>query len=411
MRIPLILAAVLLTVSVIIDAYICFDIRRFSRRSVWRKVYGVSAVVCWIFLLVVLLLPKRAESSGILSLMWMLYSYLSVYAAKLVYSVVSLSGRIVRKVGDLRLEWHPAQWLGLIAGLWILSVMWAGVCFTRNEIVVNKVEVVSPKVPVPFNGYRIAQISDIHVGTWGNDTAFVSNLVDSVNSLHPDLIVFTGDIVNRKTDELAPFLGVLSGLKAKDGVFSILGNHDYGDYVDWSRPEDRAANNELLAKNESDMGWTLLNNDRRFISRGNDSIMVIGVENWGDPPFPVYGDLDKALSPSPDSVFHQNDRRFKVLLTHNPEHWNQIVSHNTNIDLSLAGHTHAMQMMIKLGGWRWSPARYRYEQWGGLYERLNDNGQPTRLYVNIGAGEVGMPARLFNAYPEITLFTLRHQGH
>lgn len=410
MRIPLILAAVLLTTSVLIDLYIGYDIKKSTRRNVWWKAYGVSAAVCWIFLLVVFFMPKRSESSGILSLMWMLYSYLSVYAAKLVYVVVSLLGRLVRLVGRFKLKWHPAQWLGLIAALGMFAAMWTGVCFTRNEIKVNNVEIASPKVPVSFNGYKIAQISDIHLGTWGNDTVFVSNLVDSINSLHPDLIVFTGDIVNRKTDELAPFINILSGLKAKDGVFSILGNHDYGDYVDWSRPEDRAENNGRLARHQAEMGWTLLNNEKRFISRGNDSIMLIGVENWGDPPFPVYGDLEKALSASPDSVYHQNDRRFKVLLTHNPEHWNQIVSHSTNIDLSLAGHTHAMQMMMELGDWKWSPARYRYEQWGGMYERLNDLGQTTKLYVNIGAGEVGMPARLFSAYPEITLFTLRHQG-
>lgn len=411
MRIPLILAAVLLVASVLIDWYICHDIRKSTRRGVWWKVYGVSAAVCWVFLLVVFFLPKRSESSGIISLMWMLYSYLTVYAAKQVYMIVSLAGKLIRKLGRFKLKWHPAQWLGLIAGLGMLAVMWIGVGVTRKTIVVNEIQIASPKVPLSFNGYKIAQISDIHVGTWGNDTVFISNLVDSINSLNPDLIVFTGDIVNRKTDELTPFINVLSRLKAKDGVFSILGNHDYGDYVDWSRIEDRTANNERIARNQAEMGWTLLNNEKRFITRGNDSIMLIGVENWGDPPFPVYGDLEKALSGSPDSVYHQNDIRFKVLLTHNPEHWNQIVSHSTNIDLSLAGHTHAMQMMIDLGGWKWSPARYRYEQWGGMYERLNDHGQPSRLYVNIGAGEVGMPARLFSAYPEITLFTLEHQGY
>ena len=411
MRIPLILALVLIVLSVLIDIYITRDVRKSTRWDVWWKGYIVSAVLCWIFMIVVLCLPKRSESSGILSVMWMLYSYLSLYASKLVYVVVSLVGRLLRRVCGVRVKWHPAQWVGLFAALGVFAMMWVGIVFTRRNIVVNDVVISSPKIPVAFNGYTIAQISDLHVGTWGNDTTFISTLVDSVNSLHPDLIVFTGDIVNRKTDELAPFKGVLSRLKAKDGVLSILGNHDYGDYVDWSSPDDRTANNHLLAQYQAQMGWTLMNNERRFISRGNDSIMVIGVENWGDPPFPVYGDLEKALSSSVDSIYHQNDRRFKILLTHNPEHWNQIVSHTTNIDLSLAGHTHAMQMMLQFGKWKWSPARYRYDQWGGLYERLNDNGQLSRLYVNIGAGEVGMPSRLLSAYPEITLLTLRHQGN
>lgn len=410
MRIPLILAVVLLTAGVLIDLYILYDIKRSTRRNLWTRVYGVSAVICQVFLLTVFILPKRSETSGILSLMWMLYAYLSVYLAKLVYMAVSLSGRVVRLAGRVKLKWHPAQWLGLVAASGMLAAMLTGACYTRKEIVVNDVEIASPKVPASFNGYRIVQISDLHVGTWGGDTAFVSKLVDSVNSLQPDVIVFTGDIVNRKSDELTPFAGVLSRLRGKDGVLSILGNHDYGDYVDWARPEDREENNRRLVGKQAEMGWTMLNNEKMFVTRGNDSVMFIGVENWGDPPFPVYGDLEKALSASSDSVYHQNDRRFKVLLTHNPEHWNRVVSRSTNIDLTLSGHTHAMQMMIGAGGWKWSPARYRYEQWGGLYERLNDSGHATKLYVNIGAGEVGMPVRLFSAYPEITLFTLRHQG-
>ena len=301
------------------------------------------------------------------------------------------------------------RWIGLMAGAFVLATLWWGVGVTRRVIHVVDQTVVSPKIPREFNGYRIAQISDLHVGTWGKDTTFVSSLVDSVNALKPDLIVFTGDIVNRRTDELKPFLPVLSRLHAPDGVLSILGNHDYGDYVDWDSPADREENNRRLGHWQGKMGWKLLNNSRVFRTRGNDSIMIVGVENVGDPPFPTYGDLDKALPPSKDSIFNQNDRRFKILLTHNPAHWDEYVSRHTNIDLSLAGHTHAMQMMLKFGNFEWSPAKYRYEQWGGMYERDNENGEPTKLYVNIGAGEVGMPSRLFAAYPEITLITLKHQ--
>lgn len=300
------------------------------------------------------------------------------------------------------------QWAGLVAALFVFGSLWWGVGKTRREITVVNQTINSPRIPRSFDGYRIAQISDIHVGTWGNDTTFISALVDSVNSLKPDLIVFTGDIVTRRTDELKPFMPVLSRLYAPDGVLSILGNHDYGDYVDWSNPADRIENNRMLAEYQHRMGWNLLNNHKVFIARSNDSIMVVGVENVGDPPFPTYGDLDKALSPSKDSIYNQNDHRFKILLTHNPEHWNEYVSHHTNFDLSLAGHTHAMQMMVKIGNFVWSPAKYRYDQWGGMFERKNKNNLMTRLYVNIGAGEVGMPSRLFAAYPEITLFTLHH---
>lgn len=409
MRIPFLLAVMAMVVSIVIDIYIYYDIRNPYRKGLWRKLYGVSSVLCWLFLIVLVCMPKRSEDSGILGIMWMLYAYLSIYVAKLAYVVVSLLGRLVRLVPGLRLKWRPSCWLGLAAAIAAFIIMWGGVIWTRNNIEVKRVDIVSTRLPEAFDGFKIAQISDMHVGTWGTDTTFISNLVDSVNALHPDLIVFTGDIVNRKTEELKPFMGVLSRLKAPAGVLSVLGNHDYGDYVDWKSPAQRISNNKLLAQYQSEMGWDLLNNERRFIKRGNDSITVVGVENWGDPPFHTYGNLEVALSESRDSVHHQNDSRFKVLLTHNPEHWNRIVSRKTNIDLTLSGHTHAMQIMLAIGDWKWSPAEFRYELWGGLYERLNDEGKTTRLYVNIGDGEVGMPSRLLDANPEITLLTLRYE--
>lgn len=406
MRIPVILIVTLFALSFLVDLYIAHDVKTSCRRKGWLKAYWASSVACWLFLVVILSLPRRDESAGILSIMWMLYTYLSIYLAKIGYMVCSLAGKVWRLVFRPKTIRHPARVLGVCFAILLFGVMWWGVIGTRHHIVVERVDISSPLLPASFENYTIAQISDLHVGTWGNDTTFVSALVDSVNALHPDMIVFTGDIVNRQTSELKPFIPVFSRLKAKDGVYSILGNHDYGDYVDWSTPGEREKNNRLLASYEKKMGWDLLNNQRRFITAAGDSIMLIGVENWGDPPFPTYGDMEKALSASRDSVFNQNDGRFKILLTHNPEHWNQVISKDTDIALTLTGHTHAMQMMVDLFGWKWSPARYRYEQWGGLYERENKEGKPTLMYVNIGAGEVGMPSRLLSAYPEITLFTL-----
>lgn len=401
---------ILLVGSVLIDLYITNDIKKSARRPVWWKFYGVSAIVCWIFIIVTLCLPRRSESNDILPIMWMLYAYLTVYAAKLIYILFSLVGRVARLITRSRYPYHPMRWIGVVAALSLFTAMWWGVGVTRHEIVVENVSISSPKIPLPFDGYRIVQLSDLHVGTWGSDTTFISNLVDSVNALKPDLIVFTGDIVNRRTSELKPFIPVLSRLNSRDGVLSILGNHDYGDYVDWKNPEERIENNELLAKYEKEMGWDLLNNRKVFVERQNDSIMIVGVENIGDAPFPSYGNLELALSSSPDSLFNQNDNHYKLLLTHNPAHWSDYVSEHTNFDLTLSGHTHAMQMMWKFGNKKWSPAVFRYPEWGGMYEAFNKAGHPTPLYVNIGAGEVGMPMRLFAAYPEITLFVLHHQS-
>lgn len=409
MRLPVVGIVFLFVFSILFDLYIAYDIKRISRRKGYYNAYRISAFLCWAFLIVTISLPRRAEGTDIQTVIWMLFSYLTLYVGKLGYVLTSLFGRIIRLVFGITTKKPIFVWSGIVVGACLCGVIWLGVGYTRRHIEINRIDFDSPKVPEDFNGYKIAQISDLHVGTWGKDTSFVSKLVNEVNNLKPDLIVFTGDIVNRHTDEIVPFLAPLSRLKAKDGVLAILGNHDYGDYMEWKSPAHRELNNSLLASHQKGMGWKLLNNDRIFIHSGNDSIMIIGVENWGDHPFPKYGDLEKALPSSRDSLHHQNDKNFKILLSHNPEHWNQEVSKNTNIDLTLSGHTHAMQMMFKVGDWRWSPAVFRYAQWGGMFDRENVEEELTHLYVNIGAGEVGMPARLFSAYPEITLFTLRHR--
>lgn len=408
MRIPLVLGIICFVVSVLVDLYIYNDIKKSTKSKFCGHLYMIISVAFWLFLIVVVCLPRRAEERSILPIMWMLYSYLSVYFAKIVYALISLLGRMIKGVTRVRMIWHPMQWAGLVVSIAVFAIMWIGVIFTRHHIVVDDVVIESRKIPASFEGYKIVQLSDLHVGTWGNDTTFVSKLVDTVNDLHPDLIVFTGDIVNRKTDELLPFVNTLGRLKAKDGVVSVLGNHDYGDYVDWKSPEDRELNNNKLAQLEARMGWRLLKNERIYLHCGKDSIMMIGVENWGEPPFHTYGDLNRALSRDVRSKENQNDNHYKILLSHNPEHWNRVVSRNTNIDLTLSGHTHAMQAMTKIGKWHWSPAKYRYAQWDGIYKRANRNGYETMLYVNIGAGEVGLPARLLEAYPEITCITLRH---
>ncbi|MBD5287465.1 MAG: metallophosphoesterase [Bacteroides sp.] len=363
-------------------------------------------------LVAVMCIPVRDESSDILPVMWLLYSFLTIYISKIVYALISLITRLCSFISKGRIRERRYERdikrgnvgvkIGMILAFCTFFLLWWGVFFTRREIRVNQVTITSAKLPAAFNGYKIVQFSDAHVGTWGNDTTFISKLVDRINGLKPDMIVFTGDIVNRRTDELQPFLKVLSRLKAKDGVYSVLGNHDYGDYIDWKNEADHKRNNELLARWEKEMGWRLLNNERAFVTKGNDSIVLIGVENWGEPPFPEYGRLTEAYPSHRDSTYNLNDSRFKILLTHNPEHWSREVLNISNIDLSLSGHTHAMQMMISIGNWKWSPSVFKYSRWGGLYKEKSKSGEPMNLYVNIGSGEVGMPSRIGSAYPEIT---------
>ncbi len=407
-EIPVIFIIFLYILTLLIDWYIFHDIRSYCtcRKRFWERIYIISSIAFLGLLTVIVCWPAWTESQSIIPLIWMLYAYFSIYVPKFIYVAFSAAGRLFKsyRKGE---RFNYGVYIGAPAALIVCILMWWGVLFTRNEIDVEKVDLVSDRVPESFNGYKIMQFSDIHLGTWGNDTSFVSRLVDRINSLKPDLIVFTGDVVTRETSEMEPFLSVLSRLKARDGVYSVLGNHDYGDYLHWKYSSERDANNALMAMWQKQIGWRVMNNDRDFITCNGDSIVLIGVENWGEPPFRQYGKLTDAYPLSRDSIYNLKDHRFKILLSHNPEHWNREVSKISNIDLTLSGHTHAMQMIVNVFGYEWSPSKWRYPQWKGMYERENEDGDTTRLYVNIGCGEVAIPARLGAAYPEITEITLK----
>ena len=403
MRVPVISLIILFLFSFLVDWYIWSDIRKYAsqkHRKTYGIVYAVLSALLWIYLIVVVCLPRRDVGESITPVMWMLFSYFTVYISKFVYMVCSLIGRLFRK--HVNYGAYIGIGLGLLTGF---SMMW-GALVTRYDIEVTHADIYSDRLPKGFDNFKIVQFSDAHVGTWGNDTTFISALVDSINAQQPDVIFFTGDIVNRITSELDPFVKPLSRLHAPYGVYSILGNHDYGDYADWESEEEHRNNNQRLYRMQEQMGWKMLNNDSEIIRANGDSIVIIGVENWGEPPFKVYGDLKKAY-PRIRADKHLNDGNFKILLTHNPEHWRQEVTKKSNIDLTLSGHTHAMQSMIKVGGFKWSPSSFKYENWGGLYDA--DNGKPMQIYVNIGSGEVGFPSRVGAAYPEVTVLTLKRK--
>lgn len=395
MRIPLFTLLFFLVVDLAVDGYIFAAIRKRVRDSkLWNSIHVGFAVALFIAMAVALIMPRRSGSdSQLLTVMWLLYAYMTVYIPKIFFVIIDLIARVPQLFRHHRLKWLTRA--GLCGAVIIFLSMWWGALFNRFTLDVKPVEVTIPNLPESFDGYTVVQLSDLHVGTYNTDTTYVEKLVEEVNSLDADLIVFTGDIVNRKTSELIPFMKTLSRLKAKDGVISILGNHDYGDYASWKTEKAKQDNLELMVNCQKRMGWRLLLNETEYIKRGEDTLAVIGVENIGDPPFRSYGDLNKAY-PTPE------DSLPKILLSHNPAHWQADIRENPemNIPLTLSGHTHAMQFTMG----KFSPARLRYKYWGGLY----DDGGVTnnRLYVNIGIGTVGFPARI-GAKPEITLITLR----
>lgn len=329
--------------------------------------------------------------------MWLLYGWISVYISKFIVCIFSWIGLIPRLFR--RKQWQLGLYAGLPLGCLMFLAMWYGAFMGRYAIDTVEVTIESSRIPKQFDGFRIVQFSDAHVGTWGTDTTFVSALVDSINNLKPQAIVFTGDIVNRKTDEIKPFISVLSRLQAPYGVYSIMGNHDYGDYCNWHSEELHQANTRQLRKIQNDMGWHLLSDEHVWLKSGSDSIALAGVENWGEPPFPSYGNLDKAIE-----GLSGND--YTILLTHNPMHWHMIVRENPKVDISLSGHTHAMQMRIRTPWADYSPSALIYPEWQGLHEHHRSDGSKSKLYINIGCGEVGFPARI-GAAPEITVITLK----
>lgn len=392
MRLPLVPILILLLFNLLIDFYLWRRLKQSCSKPFWPKAQAVTAVIFNIVLIVIICLPKRSGGdAGFDRIMWALYAYMSIYVPKLIFVLFDL-------VASLPKIWKRKRsklltGIGMSLAVITFAAMWWGALFNRYNIDVRHVDVEIEGLPTSFDGYTIAQISDLHVGSYGNDTTYLSKVVENVNALSPDMIAFTGDIVNRRSSELYPFVNTLKNFHAPDGVYSILGNHDYGDYYTWPSPAEKQANMKELLDMQHKMGWKMLNNASDFVYRGNDSIAIIGVENVGDPPFHTYGDLDAAY---PDL----EDPNVKILLSHNPAHWDNDIkdSPDKNIALTLSGHTHAMQM----SAFGLSPAAFRYPTWGGLY----GDDDKHQLYVNIGIGEVAIPARI-GATPEITLITLR----
>lgn len=250
-------------------------------------------------------------------------------------------------------------------------------------------------LPEAFDKYRITQISDVHSGSFDNPEK-IKYGIDLINEQQSDVVLFTGDLVNNQATEMTEWKELFGSLSAKDGVYSVLGNHDYGDYVQWESAEAKRANLEDLKKVHKDMGWRLLLNETEFIERDGERLALIGVENWGIGGFKQAGDLDKAAE-------NVDPEDFKVLLSHDPSYWQEKIKKDPkNYHLTLSGHTHGMQFGIEIPGWfKWSPVQYRYENWAGIYEEFG-----RYLNVNRGFGFLAYPGRV-GIWPEVSVIELR----
>lgn len=391
--------AVLFVVLAALDvATYCKLKKSFRWPNGFHKLFAWLQVIPWSLAVAVACIPASTCSNSLLVVkMWLMWAFFLCTVPKvlffLIYALTWIKG--------MGAKWQAfTRSVATLAATVSAALMIWGAVVTARSPLVTALEVASPRVPRAFDGYRIVHISDLHVATYGADTTFVAELVSVVNAEKPDLIVFTGDLVNRCSSEARPFLHTLSRLKAPDGVIAVDGNHDEPSrYHAWPSPADAAADSLALISMERQLGWQYLADEHTILRRGADSIVVLGL-NYMDV---LTVHPERMLAKARAGLNH--DGHYTIVLEHSPALWRSLLSRQPGLDLTLAGHTHAMQAVVHLGKWRWSPAALFTPEWGGYYQ--SDDGRQA-LYVNVGTGTVGVPMRI-GVRPEVTIITLKHQ--
>lgn len=399
----------------ILDIYVFQVIRMVSQHSSSRLklvVFGVYWLISIGAMVLMILLPYINHDAWNKSIRNTIFATIvGLFFAKLVASLFFLIDDVRRVLTWLitRFVSNPSftaddaaagitrsaflSWLGLGMGGGLFGTMLYGFS-NKYRYQVKRVKLSFPNLPAAFKGFKIVQISDVHSGSLTDKTAVLKGIEKILNE-KADIIVFTGDLVNDKASEMDNYMDVFSRLQAPYGVYSVLGNHDYGDYVKWESPDSKQANLEKMYAVHKELGWKLLMNEHVVLEKGPDAIALIGIENWGAKArFPKYGRMS-------DGYRGTESYPFKILLSHDPSHWDaEVRTKYPDIDLTLAGHTHGMQFGLELPGFKWSPVQYMYKQWGGIYEEGSQ-----KLYVNTGFGFIGYPGRV-GILPEITVIEL-----
>ncbi len=391
---------------ILVDIYAFQAFRTFSRNSILSIIYILVSLIFLATFIYTLSTFDRSRGIG-LNAMYLMGWFLVLFVPKLILIAFMFGEDILRVVVAIFRKLFTSQeafslptrrkFLSAIA-LGVAAIPFASLIYGmyrgkyRYRVLDYTLEF--DDLPEEFDGYRITQISDIHSGSF-DDAQKIAYGIDLINEQESDVILFTGDLVNNFAFEMKDWTGLFSKLKAKDGVFSVLGNHDYGDYAEWSSQEEKSQNLEDLKNLQGNMGWKLLLNEHVFLERGNSRIALVGVENWG-AGFKQAGDIDKATT-------GLTAADFKVVMSHDPTYWSERLKNDSkNYQLTLSGHTHGMQFGIEIPGFiRWSPVQYRYENWAGIYKE-----DSRVLNVNRGFGYLGYPGRV-GIWPEVTVITLK----
>jgi len=316
-----------------------------------------------------------------------------VRAGKWVVSLFNKSNEITASEGAKITRSQFLVKTAIIAGTVPVLAMSFGIISGAHDYRIRRKKILLKNLPSGFDGLRIAQISDVHSGSFFNKTA-VKGGIDMLLNEKPDVVFFTGDLVNSETSEVSDYINVFDKVRAPLGVFSTTGNHDYGDYRSWATPKEKEDNFNDLIEAHRQLGWDLLMNENRFLEIDGEKLAIIGIENWGTGRFPKYGKLDEAYKGVEDAPV-------KLLLSHDPSHWDaEVRKKYPDIDIMFAGHTHGFQFGVEIGDFKWSPSQYVYKQWAGLYQK-----DEQYLYVNRGYGFIGYPGRI-GIPPEITIIEL-----
>lgn len=372
-----------------------FNLRKLVSTSVHRQkillLFALlnAAILAGFFLLYIYPFnPRQATSFPV-------YFYYNTFLfAVFLFNLPMALAWAVHFISDRKRRSRVIPFMGFIPALGLAIGMFYGTFAGSKELKVTNVTVTFDHLPRSFDGYRIVQLSDLHLGGMINAERLLKKTRNEVAKTDPDLILFTGDLVNNFAQETNGLQDEMKQISRLAPGYSILGNHDYGDYTRWNSPEKKTANLDAIVDSHGEMGFQLLRNAHVVLRQGPDSLFLAGVENWGHPPFPQYADLDAALKGIPPGAF-------TVLMTHDPAHWESLVAGKVPVGLTLSGHTHGMQWAIKGAGIPFSIAHLTRKTWGGLYRHDNQ-----LLYVNTGLGTVGMPWRL-DMPAEITVITLK----
>ena len=328
---------------------------------------------------------------------WLMASMLLSFIPKLVSSIVLVLEDFTRLFRGFPPRSYAVSELALVIAAVFFGLLLFGITRGRHYYKVRRETLFFDDLPERFDGFTITQLSDVHSGSF-SDAKGVQKGLDLVNAQQSDMILFTGDLVNNQATEMDPWIPAFAGLEAPYGKYSVLGNHDYGDYMKWENEADQQANLSRLKQVHHEIGFKLLLNEATPIQKDNQAIALIGVENWGKGGFHKYGDLKKATTGVPDAAF-------KILMSHDPSHWDAVtLSHHQPIHLTLSGHTHGAQFGFELFGFKWSPIKYIYKQWAGLYQKSG-----LYLYVNRGFGFLGLKGRI-GIWPEIAVLTLKRRS-